>query len=291
MSVSASSDTAEIVAKALGRIGDLATLPEITIKIIEIVEDPNSSARDLHQLIKNDPALSTRILKVVNSAFYGLPGQISTVDRAIVMLGLSAVKNIAIAASIAKLFRGSKLGGRFSPLDLWKHSIAVGTASRMMIKMLGRQGGEEIFVAGLIHDLGLLVERQVFGEQLAEAIARADGGEDLCALERELMGVDHQDFGLGLTTKWKFPRHLRVVTGYHHNPDRLQSEVQELATVVYLADKICATQKIGLYVTGGEDPIPAEAMELLAVTEQQIEQLVVELPAQLEVAELMLSST
>jgi len=290
MSVSAASDTTEIVAKALGQIGDIATLPEITVKIIEVVEDPNSSARDLHQIIKNDPALSARILKVVNSAFYGLPGQIATVDRAIVMLGLSAVKNIAIAASIAKLFRGSKLGGKFSPLDLWKHSIAVGTASRMMIKMLGRQGGEEIFVAGLIHDLGLLIERQVFDEQLAEVIARAEGGEDFCALERQLMGADHQDFGLGLTTKWKFPRHLRVVTGYHHNPDRLQAEVQELATVVFLADKICCSQKVGLHIIGGDDPIPPEALELLKLTEQQIEQLVVELPAQLEVAELMLSS-
>src|SRR3990172_609236 len=90
-----------IVERALGAIGDVATLPEVTIKVIEIVEDPKSTARDLHQVIKNDPALSVKILKVVNSAFYGLPGQVASVDRAIILLGLSAVKNLAIAASIA----------------------------------------------------------------------------------------------------------------------------------------------------------------------------------------------
>src|SRR3990172_10778492 len=95
-----------IVEKALGNIGDIATLPEVTIKIIEIVEDHKSTARDLHEVIKNDPALSVKVLKVVNSAFYGLPGQVASVDRAIILLGMSAVKNIAIAASIARLFTG-----------------------------------------------------------------------------------------------------------------------------------------------------------------------------------------
>ena len=88
-----------VVTKALANIGDIATLPEVTVKIIEIVEDPNSTARDLHSVIKNDPALSAKVLKVVNSAFYGLPGQIGSVDRAIVLLGMSAVKNIAVAAT------------------------------------------------------------------------------------------------------------------------------------------------------------------------------------------------
>ena len=101
MPVQAPDKSKQVVDKTLSAIGDIATLPEVTIKIIEIVEDPKSTARDLHGVIKNDPALSVKVLKVVNSAFYGLPGQIASVDRAIILLGLSAVKNIAIAASIA----------------------------------------------------------------------------------------------------------------------------------------------------------------------------------------------
>ncbi|MEN1706028.1 MAG: HDOD domain-containing protein, partial [Planctomycetota bacterium] len=88
----------QILAEAIGEISHIATLPEITLKIIELVEDPSSTAQDLHNLISIDPALCSRVLKVVNSSFYGLPGQIASINRAIVMLGLNAVKNIAIAA-------------------------------------------------------------------------------------------------------------------------------------------------------------------------------------------------
>src|SRR5471030_1974096 len=98
-------DPEKIVADAIAGIAQIATLPEITLKIIELVENPRSTAQDLHKVIANDPALVARILKVVNSAFYGLPGQIGSINRAIVLLGLNAVKNIVIAASLTKLFR------------------------------------------------------------------------------------------------------------------------------------------------------------------------------------------
>ena len=91
----------ELALAAVRDISHIATLPEVTVKIIELVEDPGSSARDLHELISSDPALTARMLKVVNSAFYGLPRQIASINRAVSLLGLNAVKNIAIAASLA----------------------------------------------------------------------------------------------------------------------------------------------------------------------------------------------
>src|SRR5690606_32325129 len=112
----------QAIANAIREISHIATLPEITLKIVSLVEDPKSTAQDLHKVISNDPALCARILKVVNSAFYGLPGQIGSINRAIVLLGLNAVKNIAIAASLAKLFRGGALTPTFAARDLWAHS-------------------------------------------------------------------------------------------------------------------------------------------------------------------------
>ncbi|MFH0980054.1 MAG: HDOD domain-containing protein [Planctomycetota bacterium] len=138
-----------IVAKALAGIGDIATLPEVMVKIIETVEDPRSTARDLHVIIKRDPALSAKVLKVVNSAFYGLPGQISGIDRAIVLLGLSAVKNLAIAASIARLFKHNRISEHFDPKELWRHSVAVGLASRLIGKLSDEVPAlDELFVVG-----------------------------------------------------------------------------------------------------------------------------------------------
>ena len=109
MSTATAIDPQQLVQQAIKKITAIATLPEITSKIIEIVEDPKSTAAELHKIVSHDPALVTRILKVVNSAFYGLPGQIGSIERGIVLLGLNAVKNIAVAASLGQLFRSHVL--------------------------------------------------------------------------------------------------------------------------------------------------------------------------------------
>ena len=127
----------KVVAEAIREISHIATLPEITLKIVELVENPKSTAQDLHKVISNDPALCARILKVVNSSFYGLPGQIGSINRAIVMLGLNAVKNIAIAASLAKLFRGGDLTPNFSARALWTHSVYTAAIAKMLADKMG----------------------------------------------------------------------------------------------------------------------------------------------------------
>src|SRR4028119_920274 len=117
------------VHEAVRNVTTIATLPEVTAKIIATVEDPRSSAQALHKIVSHDPALVTRILKVVNSAFYGLPGQIGSIERAIVLLGLNAIKNIAVAASLGQMFRGAKLCDGFAAKDLWTHRVAAGAAA------------------------------------------------------------------------------------------------------------------------------------------------------------------
>src|SRR5258708_31626564 len=111
-------DTQTLVQQAIRKVTTLSTLPEITSSIVKTVEDPRSTASQLHKIVSHDPALVTRILKVVNSAFYGFPGQIGSVERPIVLLGLHAAKNIARAASLGQLFRAVKPGDRLAPRDL-----------------------------------------------------------------------------------------------------------------------------------------------------------------------------
>ncbi|MCL2639328.1 MAG: HDOD domain-containing protein, partial [Phycisphaerales bacterium] len=208
-----------IIAKAVDSITQIATLPEIAGKVIELVENPKSTAQDLNKLISNDLALCARILKVVNSAFYGLPGQIGSINRAIVLLGLNAVKNIVIAASINKLFRNGHVSPHFSAKELWTHSIAVGVMSKLIVQRLNNTLPDEAFLAGLIHDMGILVELQAFRDPLME-IAQQAATEQVRYLdiETQIIKVDHQALGAGLTSKWKFPRSFQYVTGHHHNP-------------------------------------------------------------------------
>jgi HD-like signal output (HDOD) protein len=282
----------QIVDKALASIGDIATLPEVTIKIIEIVEDAKSTARDLHEVIKTDPALSVKVLKVVNSAFYGLPGQIASVDRAIILLGLSAVKNIAIAASIARLFKGKRISEQFSAADLWRHNVAVAVAAKGIAKCAPHPAlANEIFVAGLIHDLGTLVERQAFPDQFAQVIDRCSSlNLDFMQCEREIIGADHQAFGAGLTAKWKFPRHLRAACGFHHNPEALSSELQGIGTIINVADVMCCQEEYGFPLTARGGEITEETLDLLKVTMGQIEEVRADLPNQVSEAEQTLTS-
>jgi len=279
-----------VVTRALATIGDIATLPEVTVKIIELVEDPNSTARDLHGVIKTDPALSAKVLKVVNSAFYGLPGQIASVDRAIVLLGMSAVKNIAVAASIARLFKSGRMSEQFTAKDLWRHSVAVGVAAKLLSKAAGQQAVmDEVFLAGLIHDIGILVERQVAPDKLKEVITRCSKGEgSFLDLENQIIGADHQAFGDALTTKWKFPRHLRAVVGFHHFPERLSNELQTLGYTIQLADALCCQEKLGFYVTSGGSPGIEELFEIQGISLDLREELIESLHTDLAEAERVL---
>src|SRR5436305_5210475 len=154
------------VMEIVKKVSNIATLPQVTAKIIATVEDPRSTAAQLHQIVSHDPALVTRILKVVNSAFYGLPGQIGSVERAIVLLGLNAIKNIAVAASLGQLFRGVKLTDKFNAKDLWTHCIAVGVAARELARQMKVPIADEAFLAGLIHDTGILISLQLYPEQI-----------------------------------------------------------------------------------------------------------------------------
>src|SRR5690349_22760744 len=162
----AAADPQVLVQDAIKKVATIATLPEVTAKIVHTVEDPKSTAAQLHKIVSYDPALVSRIMKVVNSAFYGLPGQIGSIERAIVLLGLNAIKNIAVAASLGQLFKGAKLCDGFTAKDLWTHCIAVGVAARELARQMKLPVADEAFLAGMIHDVGILISLQSFPEQL-----------------------------------------------------------------------------------------------------------------------------
>jgi putative nucleotidyltransferase with HDIG domain len=250
MSTATLADPKTAVQDILKKVSSIATLPEVTAKIIATVEDPKSTPAVLHKIISHDPALVSRILKVVNSAFYGLPGQIASVERAIVLLGLNAVKNISVAASLGQLFRGVKLCEGFSARDLWTHCIAVGVSARELARQMRIPLADEAFLAGLIHDIGLLVSLQVAPEKLREVCERAKAeGANFCDLERELTGLDHQQLGAALCEHWKFPRSCQLVAGYHHRPTTLDENNRLLVTLTYVADTICCAGGHGFNLT------------------------------------------
>lgn len=286
----ATADPMTIATTAVKGISHIATLPEITVSIIELVEDPTSTAQELNRIISNDPALCSRILKVVNSAFYGLPRQIGSINRAISLLGLNAVKNLAIAASLAKLFKGGALGSRFDAKDLWTHSVATAATSKTLARTLRLNFADEAFLAGLIHDIGVVVELQANRDALLAAVnglaVDADGTPtgDLLALERQHFGCDHPLFGFALAEAWKFPKSLAHVCGHHHDPRGLPAEHRLLAWLVHVADRLAAETAGGFRLDLRSFAIPDEALDGIGLSKAALEELRTELPGILDEA-------
>jgi putative nucleotidyltransferase with HDIG domain len=238
----------------------------------------------MHEVVRTDPPLAARILRVVNSAFYGLPSQIASLDRAILMLGLSAVKNVALAASLLRLFRAEAVAEQFAARDLWRHSLAVGVCARLLAAQAGLPE-EEAFVAGLVHDLGLIIVQQLFPQKL-KAVAEAclDTSQDFCTGEEDFIGADHQAFGSALAAKWKFPPALRYAIACHHCPDYPRISAHRITAIVYTADTICSRERYGFWLTARTQEISELLLEALGLSSAALEPLVGELAVRVDEA-------
>lgn len=279
-------DTAQqLINHAIGSVTSISTLPEVTARIVKTVEDPKSSAQALHKIVSNDPALVTRVLKVVNSSFYGLPGQVASIDRAIVMLGLNAVKNIAVAASLGQMFRSAKLCDGFTAKDLWTHCVAVACAARDLSRQAKLPVADEAFLAGMIHDVGLLVSLQVWPEKLRLACDQTRASaRKFIDVEREVLGVTHQQLGQALAEKWNFPRSCQVVAGHHHDAAGSAEVVRQVVAVVAVADSLAAMSGAGFTLTRLHDPVDPSIAASVGITPAHIEATRAKLPDLLSAA-------
>lgn len=265
-------DPRQQIASAINSITSIAALPEVTAKILSTVEDPKSNAQQLHKIVSHDPALVTRILKVVNSAFYGLPGQVASIERAIVMLGLNAVKNIAVAASLGQMFRGTKLCEGFTAKDLWTHCVAVACIARDLARQAKLPIADEAFLAGMIHDIGLLVSLQVYPEKLQIVCCEAQSSSrKFCEIEREVIGVDHEQLGMALCEKWSFPKSCQLVAGFHHEPELPAANTRSIVTLIAIADSMAAMAGQGFTLTRLHDAPSTQAAESIGLTAAQLE--------------------
>jgi HD-like signal output (HDOD) protein len=253
-------------------VSAIATLPEVTNRIIATVEDPKSSASQLNKIVSHDPALVTRILKVVNSAFYGLSGQVGSIERAIVLLGLNAVKNIAVAASLGQLFRGAKLGKQFTAKDIWTHCLAVGVTARDLAIRMKLPLGDDAFLSGMIHDVGIMISLQTTPELLRQVCdnATSDPTADFCQLEKSLIGTDHQELGMALAEHWRFPRPCQVVAGYHHRPAELDDPNHMLVNILHVADTICCHSTHGFNLTARNQTLEPAHLESLQISSEVV---------------------
>ena len=195
------------------------------------------------------------------------------------LLGLNAVKNIAVAASLGQLFRGVKLCEPFTAKDLWTHCVAVGVTARELARQAKLSVADEAFLAGMIHDIGILVQLQLAPEKLRQVCETAKAGaEDFCAVERRILGIDHEQLGMGLAEHWRFPRSCQQVAGYHHHPAALGEDSRTLVNLVYLADTLCCQSANGFNLTA-KNQKPADVdLKSVGIDQAVIDRVVAKMP-------------
>ncbi|MEW6250153.1 MAG: HDOD domain-containing protein [Planctomycetota bacterium] len=271
--------------KALARLAGINSLPEVTTRIVQMAEDPHVTVHDMDRAVRADPALAAKILKVVNSAFYGLPARVASLDRAILMLGLSAVKNITLAASLARLFKAEMLSEHFTARDLWRHCVATGVCARLVANAAGLPHADEVFAAGLMHDLGLIAIHQLFPQRLREIVERCH--REACSfrtVEEQVLGADHQAFGAALAAQWHFPSGLRAAVGWHHDPSGLPAEFRAATAAIYVADTLCSQARHGFWLTAQDQSVDA-CLPLLRLSPARLAEATADLAARVEEGE------
>lgn len=236
-------------------ITTIPTLPTVIEQLTLLLQNPKTSAEEVGRAITTDQALASKVLKLVNSAFYGFPGRISTITHAIVILGFSTVKNVVLTASIFDAFKnkGDGVGG-FDLEDFWNHSIACGAASLSVAKQVGSGEKEECFIAGLIHDLGKLIMCQYLPGEFSQALEHCVKHDQLLyESERVLFDSTHDQVGGFLAERWNLPQNLQNAVKYHHNPSPLRDHYLTTA-IVHCADVLIRALDYG---NGGDTKIPA----------------------------------
>lgn len=274
------------IAKIIEKISEVSTLPRILQLIIAATADPNAGALHLQNILKADPALTAKILKAANSAYYGVSQKILNVKLAVMFLGFKAVKNLAIAASVCDMFRSGRQINNYSREALWQHSMAVAICAKSIAQRSGLQTGEDIFTVGIMHDIGIIMEDQYLHEDFTGMLNDPRCAEcGITEVEHAVFGFDHAQLGARVMDRWKMPEEIYRPIEYHHRPQRAPDAWRMLTAIVYLADVICNATKTGFVL--GARVIPADmafALDVLHFTREDVSIIVEELSHEIEQA-------
>ncbi|MDH5298768.1 MAG: HDOD domain-containing protein [Desulfobulbaceae bacterium] len=234
---------------------DLKTLPHVALRLTKLVNDENSTMHDFEEVIKLDPVLVTRLLRLVNSPYFGLINRVESIPKAVVYVGMKNLRNLVAVEALRNLFKGAETQGGFSRKNLWLHSATVAIVAEMIAKRLFGLEGEDVFLAGILHDIGLVVEDQLAGDLLQKACAAYDPARNtLVACEQEAIGADHCAVGALLAKDWRLPDEVLRAVKFHHDYEKkhpLTSIVSILQLAEYIAGKLQYSPLVGRF-----DPLP-----------------------------------
>lgn len=258
-------------------VNDLPSLPQVTLKVMKLAEDPDSRVQDLSAVLNEDQGLTARVLRLANSAYYGFPRRIATVTDAVIFLGFKTIRSIVMAASVNDLLSQEMTGYALAPGELWRHSQFSAMIARRIARKIKFESLDLAYTAALLHDIGKVILNDFLQQEYQEVIDRVAVGDiAFPEAESEILGFDHAMVGARVAEKWNLPPELVEAIAWHHNPDQA-AQNQKLTAIVHVADAICLSMGVGLGVDGMLYSCSIEAIKLLNLDENDIEALVEEM--------------
>ncbi len=262
----------------LEKLNDIPTLPIVATKVTELINDPNSSSADIADVLKKDQVLTAKVLKLINSPYYGIPGEVTDVKRALAYLGFNTLAQLVLSVSVISLF-SDKENNRFSLQDFWKHALGTAVASEVIAKKIGYAKPEECFTCGLLHDVGKIVMLQIAPNEFTKIINLTEKEKiSFYESERRLEVPNHGYLGEYIANKWRLPMVIRMSIRYHHadvtNMETMLDSIKPVVQIVSLANQLVVKASIGYSGDASGGLITEDLLKPLALTEADLPALV-----------------
>ncbi len=237
------------------KFSDLKTLPHVAIKVTQMINSESTTMQNFEEVIKLDPILVMRLLKLVNSPFFGLANKVDSISKAVVFIGMKNLRNLVAVEALRDLFNSREDGENFSRRNLWMHSATVAILTQMISKRIFGMEDENIFLAGIIHDIGLIVEDQLVGDLLRKACAlTVSTQKPLIETENELIETNHCKVGSLLCSEWNLPEEVLGAIRFHHSFDK-ENSIPSVISILQIAEYIAEKMKYGA-LSGYVSPLP-----------------------------------
>ena len=254
----------------LARVKSFPTMPGAGAKMLALLEEPDTAASEIEEILRYDPGLTANVLKLANSAYFGIPSKIGSLKQAVILLGLKRLLQLVVASCVSAVMDKSVAGYELPPGDLWRHSVAVSIAAEALAKKKKRVGSEDVFTPALLHDVGKLVLGAFVKEELEEIQSIASKGIPFVVAENMILGTDHAEIGARILAHWNLPSDVINAVRWHHEPDSPDASNLQM-DVVYLANLLCQTPDTSGQASGHAVELSPAVMDRLGIQIDQFE--------------------
>ena len=256
--------------KILSKVENFPSMPAAGSKLLALLEQQDVSVTEVEEILRYDPGLTANVLKLANSAYFGIPARIGSVKQAIVLLGTNRLIQLVTASCVGAIMNKAIAGYNLPPGNLWRHSIAVSFAAEALVKDKKNINSEDFFTPALLHDVGKLVLGNFIKEDLAAIESITGKGIPFVVAENMILGTDHTEIGAKILSQWSFPDDVVKAVRYHHDPEAAEATSMSI-DVVHLSNLLCQTKSIAPDGVGQPVELSAAVIDRLGIELSQFE--------------------